>query len=219
MPVILDNGSEEAIRTWLDPARTEWSQDLQSLLKPYDGELECYPVSKDVGKVGNNSPLFLIPIDSAENKNNIANFFGKQRKLAEKADTKVIDKTERDLEKCSTGNGHVKVEHDVNETRNTTNRVEGTEDNAPLPNPDKLSSKVEEHYRGIKREANDDSPNLEDRPKAKRNKTASPQTNPSPVKTPAKKQGTRSATSNGSAAKTPVKSGGNARITSFFSNK
>ncbi|KAF1828677.1 DUF159-domain-containing protein [Decorospora gaudefroyi] len=59
MPVILDNGSDD-IRTWLDPTRTKWSKDLQSLLRPYEGELECYPVSKDVGKVGNNSPSFLV---------------------------------------------------------------------------------------------------------------------------------------------------------------
>ncbi|KAI1332563.1 hypothetical protein F5Y16DRAFT_355945 [Xylariaceae sp. FL0255] len=76
MPVILDNGSEK-MRTWLDPGRFEWSDELQSLLKPYDGELEVYPVSKDVGKVGNNSPTFIIPIDSKENKSNIANFFAK----------------------------------------------------------------------------------------------------------------------------------------------
>ncbi|OTB16579.1 hypothetical protein K445DRAFT_294025 [Daldinia sp. EC12] len=76
MPVILENGSEE-IRTWLDPKRCEWSQELQALLKPFDGELEVYPVSKDVGKVGNNSPNFVIPIDSKENKSNIANFFAK----------------------------------------------------------------------------------------------------------------------------------------------
>lgn len=212
MPVILDNGSQ-AIRTWLDPSRTEWSQDLQSLLKPYDGELECYPVSKDVGKVGNNSPSFLIPIDSAENKNNIANFFGNQRKLAKKADTKNVDKTEDDIENCTTRNGHVKVEHDVNETRDTTNRVEGTEDNAPLPVPDETPSQLAKIKQGIKREADDDSPTAHEEPLAKRNKTASP------VKTPAKRQGTRSATSNGSAAKTPAKSDGNARITSFFSNK
>lgn len=76
MPVILDNGSEE-LRTWLDPKRYEWSKELQSLLKPFEGGLEVYPVSKDVGKVGNNSPTFIIPIDSKENKSNIANFFGK----------------------------------------------------------------------------------------------------------------------------------------------
>ncbi|KAI0474520.1 hypothetical protein F4859DRAFT_504884 [Xylaria cf. heliscus] len=76
MPVILDNGSEK-MRNWLDPGRYEWSKELQSLLIPYDGELEVYPVSKDVGKVGNNSPTFIIPIDSKENKSNIANFFAK----------------------------------------------------------------------------------------------------------------------------------------------
>jgi hypothetical protein len=217
MPVILDNGSE-AIRTWLDPTRTEWSQNLQSLLKPYEGELECYPVSKDVGKVGNNSPSFLIPIDSAENKNNIANFFGNQRKLAKKAGTQDIDKTERDVEKSTSDNEHVKVEHDANETRNTTDSVEGTEDNAPLPVLDKSPTMVEKVQQGVKREA-DDSPSPEDEPQAKRNRTASPQKHLSPVKMPSRKQGTRSATSNGSAAKTPVKSDGNARITSFFSSK
>ena len=218
MPVILDNGSE-AIRTWLDPDRNEWSQDLQSLLKPYEGQLECYPVSKDVGKVGNNSPSFLIPIDSAENKNNIANFFGNQRKFAKKADVKVIDKTEHGFEKSTTQNGHVKIEHDANETRDTTNRVEGTEDNAPIPIPDASSLQVAEVKQGIKREAKNESTTADGEPQAKRNKTASPQKQASPVKTLAKKQGTRSATSNGSAAKTPVKSDGNARITSFFNNK
>ncbi|KAI0537139.1 hypothetical protein GGR58DRAFT_472803 [Xylaria digitata] len=76
MPVILDNGSEK-MRKWLDPKRYEWSKELQSLLIPYDGELEVYPVSKDVGKVGNNSPSFIIPVHSKENKSNIANFFVK----------------------------------------------------------------------------------------------------------------------------------------------
>lgn len=76
MPVILENGSEK-LRTWLDPERYEWSKELQSLLTPYDGELEVYPVSKDVGKVGNDSPSFIIPVDSRENKSNIANFFAK----------------------------------------------------------------------------------------------------------------------------------------------
>src|ERR1700753_2592398 len=79
MPVILNPGSED-IRTWLDPNRFEWSKELQQLLKPFDGELEIYPVNKDVGKVGNDSPSFIIPIDSAENKRNIANFFNKPGK-------------------------------------------------------------------------------------------------------------------------------------------
>lgn len=76
MPVILNPGSSD-LRTWLDPTRYEWSRELQSLLKPFNGELEVYPVSKDVGKVGNNSPSFLVPLDSKENKSNIVNFFAK----------------------------------------------------------------------------------------------------------------------------------------------
>jgi putative SOS response-associated peptidase YedK len=74
MPVILTPGSDE-LRIWLDPVRYEWSKELQGLLKPWDGELEIYPVGKDVGKVGNDSPSFIVPVDSAENKSNIANFF------------------------------------------------------------------------------------------------------------------------------------------------
>ena len=76
MPVILEPGSNE-LRMWLDPERNEWSRDLQALLKPFPGEFDIYPVSKDVGKVGNDSPSFVIPISSKENKNNIANFFSK----------------------------------------------------------------------------------------------------------------------------------------------
>lgn len=96
MPVILDPGSK-AMATWLDPHRTTWSKELQSLLKPYDGELEVYPVSKDVGKVGNNSPDFIIPVNSKENKKNIANFFAnasnKQSKNAIKEEEKDTSKS------------------------------------------------------------------------------------------------------------------------------
>lgn len=79
MPVILEPGSE-AIRTWLDPSRQEWSRELQSLLKPFDGRLTIYPVTKEVGKVGNNSPSFIIPLDSKDNKSNIANLFANASK-------------------------------------------------------------------------------------------------------------------------------------------
>jgi putative SOS response-associated peptidase YedK len=80
MPVILDAGTD-AVKIWLDPTRNKWSKELQSLLKPFAGELECYPVDKDVGKVGNNSPAFIVPVDSKENKKNIANFFGNAQKM------------------------------------------------------------------------------------------------------------------------------------------
>ncbi|KAL2826125.1 hypothetical protein BDW59DRAFT_67856 [Aspergillus cavernicola] len=82
MPVILDPGSE-AWKIWLDPSRTSWSKELQGVLKSYEGDLECYQVPKEVGKVGNNSPDFLVPVDSKENKNNIANFFTNAKKKTE----------------------------------------------------------------------------------------------------------------------------------------
>lgn len=220
MPVIFDNGSE-AVRTWLDPARIEWSKDLQSLLKPYDGELECYPVSKEVGKVGNNSPSFLVPINSAENKNNIANFFNGQKKAAKtKVEERSIRKLEHDLDDSTNRDGTVKVEHDVNEFRATSDRVEGSEGNAPLPIPALPGSQRADEPKGIKREhseAEDDSGTAAAEPPQKTQKLA-PAASPekTPKKTPSKKQGTRSATSNGSAAKTS-KGDGSQKITSFFS--
>ncbi|KAL2862649.1 SOS response-associated peptidase [Aspergillus lucknowensis] len=82
MPVILEPKSE-AWNLWLDPKRTSWSKELQAALKPYEGDLDCYQVPKEVGKVGNNSPDFIVPIDSKENKGNIANFFANTKKKPE----------------------------------------------------------------------------------------------------------------------------------------
>jgi putative SOS response-associated peptidase YedK len=213
MPVILENGSD-AVRTWLDPARTEWTAELQALLKPYEGELECYPVSKDVGKVGNNSPDFLVPINSKANKNNIANFFSNGQKAGK------VKAEEKNM---------VKVEQDDGETRATTDHVESTEDNAPLPVPAK-SEEATSAARGIKREHDDQEHGNEnassrtadcepDKKRSRRTASASPIKTPvKRTSTPAKKQGTRSATSNGSAAKTS-KADGSRKITSFFSSK
>lgn len=106
MPVILDPNSD-AMRTWLDPTRTKWSKDLQSLLVPYQGELECYPVDPRVGKVGNNSPNFIVPVDSKENKKNIANFFGNAKK---------------------------QTDENTKETRNTADQ-NSSENKAPMPVP------------------------------------------------------------------------------------
>jgi hypothetical protein len=218
MPVILDNGSE-AIRTWLDPNRTEWSKDLQSLLKPFEGELECYPVTKDVGKVGNNSPSFIVPVNSAANKNNIANFFGNQRNAAKaKKEEALFGDVEQD-----SGKG-LKIEHDDNETRETTNRVEGSEDNAPLPVPVLLPSSTGHDSRGVKRQRSehDDGNTADGVPQQKRRISdlpPAPSQSPrkSPTKTPVKKGKTRSAVSNGSAARgSPAKGDGSRKITSFF---
>ncbi|KAF9891982.1 hypothetical protein FE257_002946 [Aspergillus nanangensis] len=105
MPVILEPNSE-AMKTWLDPNRTTWSRDLQSILKPYEGELECYPVSKDVGKVGNNSSEFIIPVK--ENKGNIVNFFANAKKKAEPEDNGI--KHEKKLSSVDYGKPHDSTE-------------------------------------------------------------------------------------------------------------
>ncbi|ATY66290.1 DDHD domain [Cordyceps militaris] len=80
MPVVLEPGSD-AMLEWLDPNKYEWSRHLQSLLQPFAGDVEVYPVDKDVGKVGNDSPTFIKPLYSSENKANIANFFSGPRHL------------------------------------------------------------------------------------------------------------------------------------------
>ncbi|KAL1902086.1 hypothetical protein Cpir12675_000193 [Ceratocystis pirilliformis] len=74
MPVILDPGSD-ALRMWLDLSKTVWEDDLQNILCPFNGKLEVYPVTREVGKVGKDSPTFVVPVNSWENKINIANFF------------------------------------------------------------------------------------------------------------------------------------------------
>lgn len=79
MPVIIDQDSTD-VQTWLDSSRCQWSPELQSLLRPYDGELIVYPVSQEVGKVGNNEATFILPRDRKENKNNIMNFLVKVKK-------------------------------------------------------------------------------------------------------------------------------------------
>lgn len=138
MPVILDPGSKE-MKTWLDPTRTTWSKELQSILKPYKGELECYAVPKEVGKVGNNSPDFILPVSSKENKSNIANFFANAKKKQSGEDVsaqqmKVEDgeSKSKSPEQADSGTYELKVVHEQDEQR-TTQDNEWSEDNAPVP--------------------------------------------------------------------------------------
>ena len=199
MPVILENGSKQ-ITTWLDPGRSEWSKELQSLLKPFpDDLLECYPVSKDVGKVGNNSPAFIVPVASTQNKHNIANFFSNAEKSAKGDTEKKQLKEERiDIKE----NGPV-VQPEQGEERATVQQS-STEDNAPLPVPaDKRSPKR-------KREPSD-----ADEPAAKVLKSENQAfLATSPDKMSSKK--TRSATNNGTLKGREVKTGGSQKITNFY---
>lgn len=138
MPVILDPNSPE-MKTWLDPSRSTWSKDLQAILKPYEGELECYPVSKAVGKVGNNSPEFIVPIDSPENKSNIANFFANAKKKESPKKEPVSLETKIKDEKNTDAETHgVKRKH-AEDTRTTREdgRKQKLEQSLKSPSPQK----------------------------------------------------------------------------------
>jgi SOS response associated peptidase (SRAP) len=203
MPAILENGSEE-ITTWLDPARNSWTKELQSLLRPFPGALDIYPVSKDVGKVGNNSPSFIIPLDSKENKANIQNFFNNAKAKAEEknGNKDIIKKEEKDFKE------HPEVRKDV--VTATVDR-ESTENNAPVPAAESKSSIP------VKREADNKDENETATVGKKQRKTADTPAS-SPVKSPvASARKIRSATSNGSVKRTPTKEDGRSqKITSFF---
>lgn len=209
MPVILDPGSKE-MAVWLDPGRHEWSGELQAVLKPYQGELEVYPVSKEVGKVGNNSPSFVIPVASRENKSNIANFFAKGNKK----------KDER-----GEPEGEPEVEVEKEEGAKVKKELESVDE--AVKEADEEGVKIEaegEPGKGRKREA---SPPLKgEEPPAKKGAAArSPaKKDASPVKKP-QGSGKISATTN--VGKSPAKGKGGAKvkaeegsqkITKFFAN-
>jgi putative SOS response-associated peptidase YedK len=191
MPVILENGSE-AMRKWLDPNIYTWNKELQSLLKPFEGELELYPVAREVGKVGNNSPNFIVPVTSSENKNNIANFFTKDAKpkpTTTAAEKKRNGGESKILEKIVTAN---EPQHEKLPKIETVDHG-GTEDNAPLPVPEKDDATKQ----GVKRGYVDDVPGedvsageLAKKPAKKTARTsASPEQTKGKAKVPAKKGG------------------------------
>ncbi|TGO34914.1 hypothetical protein BHYA_0177g00210 [Botrytis hyacinthi] len=207
MPVALDNGSED-LRTWLDPKRSSWTKELQSLLKPYEGELEIYPVAKEVGKVGNDSPNFIVPVASTENKSNIANFFAKGGKNDAKTSSKPSHADAlRKIKEEETKDTPIKEEHTDADGRKTIDH-NGYEDNAPLPVPNL------ENKHGIKREL--DNIDTEEPPKKSIRVSASPAKDSPPV---ASNRKTRSATSNnyGSPKKSSGQEKGSQKITNFFS--
>lgn len=201
MPVILDAGSDE-MKMWLDPERNKWSRELQAILQPYKGELECYPVNKDVGKVGNNSADFIVPIDSKANKKNIANFFGSSTKNTEKQKAGAT----KENTKVTTS---LKVEKEENENRETKDH-DGSENNAPIPVP----AQEDEDAKGMKRQHTPDKETSQKAAKIDKSPRKGKQAGFMPSS-----RKMRSATSNGTLPKSesPKKSGdGSQRITNFF---
>lgn len=205
MPVILENGSEE-IRIWLDPIRSQWSKELQSILKPYNGELECYPVSKEVGKVGNNSPTFIVPIASTENRKNIANFFSGAKKTAKGEEEKELIAAEVAAMGESAG------EHADGEKRVTAEQS-GFTNNGPLPVPASTAALLETRTVGTKRVHDSDSDEMAQPAKLAKKIETHTKSTASPEKPHGKK---RSATSNHSKGHLPKVRDGSQQITKFF---
>ncbi|KAI1756358.1 hypothetical protein F4782DRAFT_485833 [Xylaria castorea] len=217
MPVILDNGSEKT-RNWLDPGRHEWSKELQSLLTPYDGELEVYPVSKDVGKVGNNSPAFIIPIDSKENKSNIANFFARDTATGKKEKEKAIKKEESESDARENA---VKIEEqpEIVITAKEGFVAEGTKREGEPKLKREDGGGEGKVFAGVKREAEDEITDQE--PPGKMPSTEQNRGKDTNKRKEASRGGRQriSATSNNtrSSAKT-AKAAGTQKITKFFAN-
>lgn len=203
MPVILDPASAQ-LRTWLDPSRHEWTKDLQDVLRPFEGELEVYPVSKEVGKVGNNSPSFIVPVASRENKSNIANFFANAQ-----AKTKA-PKREADVE--VEVEGAQVASSPVKEAKTVAEVVEAADDGGMGHVPATA---------GDKRKGDGDLEGEEPpRKKEAVSVSSSPvKTSPSPAKPASRSSKTISATSNGTKSPSKAKGGsGTQKITKFFGN-
>lgn len=90
MPVILPTA--QAISTWLgldakprpesqvkkgEDVDDSWTLEVAKLLRPLKSELDCYKVPKEVGKVGNSDPSFILPVE--ERKDGLKAFFAKQQ--------------------------------------------------------------------------------------------------------------------------------------------
>ncbi|MCO5588176.1 hypothetical protein L7F22_042131 [Adiantum nelumboides] len=61
MPVILPN--ERAMRIWLGVGEDVTQEEVCKLLRPYNaGSLDCYPVPREVGRVGNDNANFILPV-------------------------------------------------------------------------------------------------------------------------------------------------------------
>lgn len=226
MPVILDPASAE-MRTWLDPSRHEWSGDLQRVLGPFGGALEVYPVSKEVGKVGNNSPSFIIPVASRENKSNIANFFANAQ--AVKGKKEEADGAAEDLE--------VEKEDEYEDENNKTAPASSLSPAREAKTVDEVAETADDGGMGVssrageKRKCDDGELAEGEEPPVKKKKkevvsSSSSSSSPAkPARSPAKGKPaaakgskTISATSNGTKSPAKGKGSGSQKITKFFGN-
>lgn len=77
-PLILP--SNEAIATWLDPKAP--LNEVEQLVKTFEGGLQYFKVPREVGKVGNDDPGFILPIE--DRKDGLMAAFGRAQKATTK---------------------------------------------------------------------------------------------------------------------------------------
>ncbi|KAJ3838110.1 hypothetical protein F5878DRAFT_661493 [Lentinula raphanica] len=100
-PVILSTQSD--LEQWLDTSSQRWSEDLAQLVsRAYtkDSLLECYPVPKEVGKIGTESSSYILPI--SERKDGIEAMFSRQKQAStstKKSSSPPTAKRKRDSER------------------------------------------------------------------------------------------------------------------------
>jgi hypothetical protein len=148
MPVILPDS--DSMMTWLGCLPASAHQ-VCSLLKPYDqGDLDVYPVPKEVGKVGNNEKSFILPVSAR--KDGIAAAFGR------------VKKTEGDVNSET----HAPLSEEIKSVTSVNKRSLEEEDESLAR---KLQAEEDEKFKRVK-VAEDDTEkkksNKEDAPPAKR---------------------------------------------------
>ncbi|KAF9512888.1 hypothetical protein BS47DRAFT_1297100, partial [Hydnum rufescens UP504] len=113
MPVVLS--SKEDIELWLNSE--EWSKEVSRLITPSTVSFECYAVPKEVGKVGTDSPSFVLPI--SKRKDGIDALFSKQREKAKKRPTPASETSPNPSPTVREGKRKA-VEKNDNETKTST---------------------------------------------------------------------------------------------------
>ena len=144
-------------------------------------------------------PTFIVPIDSADNKQNIANFFGNQKKAA--ATSEQAQGIEHEAEQADR-DGTI-IHEQTDEHRETADIVH-SEDNAPLPVP-----------AGTKRPLSPAESIKSPDAKAAKMTPKDPQRSPAKL-TPISSKQSKSSTTNRSVMKPLAKAEGSKKITSFF---
>ncbi|KAG2182933.1 hypothetical protein INT44_005914 [Umbelopsis vinacea] len=212
---LYDHEAKIEVDTWLDNTKPWDNATLGTFLKPYEKKLACYPVTPEVGRVGKNSPDFVIPI--SEKKGTLGSFFAK-------ANTDQSSKREDTNDKVNVKKEDINVNlHDQksikpDETNHKIESMDDEEHDAKQEDDDiqkaialslldqkdhyegnSSSSSQGENNRGVKREVEE---NLSP-PRAKFRRSDPAKQMKSPSKSPAKGGGD--------------KGNSNKKITSFFS--